>query len=109
MTEPGKFLYLSEAALAGLGVTTEEAVESIERLIRGRAQSKVWYAPKAVVQPDGRYMMATLAAADDPPFLAVKSLLMNPRNSEHGLKQINALVTLLDSETGLPLAVIDGN
>ena len=110
MTVAGNFLYLSEENLAGLAVTTEETVEAIERLIRGRARSKVWSAPKAVVLPaDGRYMMATLAAADDPPFLAVKSLVMNPRNSERGLKQINSLVTLLDSETGLPLAVIDGN
>ncbi len=62
-----------------------------------------------MVQPDVRYMMATLAAADDPPVLAVKSLLLNPRNSGQGLKPINVLVTLLDSETGLPLAVIDGN
>jgi ornithine cyclodeaminase/alanine dehydrogenase len=102
-------LYLSEDVLEGLGVTTEDAVAAIEHLVKGHAQAKVWYAPKVVVQPDERYMMATMAAADDPPFLAVKSLVLNPRNSGRGLKQINALVTLLDSETGLPLAVIDGN
>lgn len=109
MTETGHFLYLTEETLEGLGITSEDAVAAIEGLIKGRAQGKVWYAPKAVVQPDERYMMATLAAADDPPILAVKSLLLNPLNSERGLKQINALVTLLDSKTGLPLAVIDGN
>lgn len=109
MTETGDFLYLTEETLEGLGITTEEAVAAIERLIEGHAQAKVWYAPKAVVQPDARYMMATLAAADDPPVLAVKALLLNPRNTARGLKQINALVTLLDSNTGLPLAVIDGN
>jgi len=109
VTETGNFLYLSEDTLEGLGVTWPESVAAIERLIEGHAQGKVWYAPKAVIQPDARYMMATLAAADDPPILAVKSLLLNPRNSERGLKQINALVTLLDSTTGLPLAVIDGN
>jgi hypothetical protein len=30
-------------------------------------------------------MMATLAAAEDPPFLAVKALLLNPENPEHGI------------------------
>lgn len=109
VTGTGTFLYLSEETLHGLGVTAGEAVEAIEHLIRGHAQSKVWYAPKAVVEPDARYMMATLAAADEPPFLAVKALVLNPGNAERGLKQINALVTLLDSETGLPVAVIDGN
>jgi len=53
--------------------------------------------------------MATLAAADDPPFLAVKALVLNPDNPKNGLASINSLVTLLDSRSGLPLAVLDGN
>ena len=113
MSETRNFLYLSEQALAGLGITTTEAVSAIEHLIRGQGKGQgksedgregtVWSAPKAVIQPpDGRYMMATLAAADDPPFLSVKALLLNPANPKRGLKQINAMVTLLDSDTGLP-------
>lgn len=110
MGDTGKFLYLSEQTLSNLGVSTVEAVEAIEHLIRGQARATVWSAPKAVLQPpDGRYLMATLAAADDPPFLAVKALVLNPGNPDHGLKQINASVTLLDSQTGLPAAVMDGN
>lgn len=110
MTEYGNLLYLSEENLAALDVSPEEAVEAIEHLIRGRARSEVWYAPKAVVQPpDGRYIMATLAVADEPALVAVKSLVLNPRNSERGLRQINSLVTLLDSTTGVPLAVMGGN
>jgi ornithine cyclodeaminase/alanine dehydrogenase len=54
-------------------------------------------------------MMAALCAADDPPFLAVKSAILNPRNRERGLPDINAVVTLLDSDTGVPLAILDGN
>jgi len=53
--------------------------------------------------------MATLAVADEPGVVATKSLVLNPRNPARGLHAINSLVTLLDSETGLPLAVIDGN
>ncbi len=109
--ETGSHLsYLSQATLQALALTTDEVVESIERLIRGQSQARAWNAPKAVIQPpDGRYMMATLSAADDPPFLAMKSLIFNPRNRERGLPDINAVVTLLDSDTGLPLAVVDGN
>ncbi len=103
-------VHLSADALDRLELTGAEIVASIEHLIEGRTEGRVWNAPKATVTPpDGRYMMATLAAADDPPFLAVKSLVLNPRNPEHGLPQINSLVTLLDSETGIPVAVIDGN
>jgi ornithine cyclodeaminase/alanine dehydrogenase len=102
--------YLSAATLAALGLTTDEVIESIESLIHGCARNSAWNAPKAVIQPgDGRYMMAALAAADDPPFLAVKTVLLNPRNSARNLPQINGLVTMLDSDTGLPVAILDGN
>jgi ornithine cyclodeaminase/alanine dehydrogenase len=102
--------YLSGDTLAGLGITTGDVIGSIEALIRGIAQGTVWNAPKAVIMPgDGRYMMAALAAMDKPSLLAVKTIVMNPRNSARGLPQINGLVTLLDSETGLPVAIMDGN
>jgi len=102
--------YLSREELEGLALTTEEVVESIEHLLQGRAQSRVWSAPKTAIKPaDDRYLMATLAMADDPPYMAVKSLLLNPHNPERGLPSINSLVTLLDANTGVPLAVMDGN
>ncbi|MDH3602349.1 MAG: hypothetical protein OEU26_22270 [Candidatus Tectomicrobia bacterium] len=110
MEQPESILYLSHSTLEGLALTTQEVVDSIEHLIHGRSQSKVWNAPKSVIlPPDGRYMMATLSAADDPPFLAVKSLLLNPRNRERGLPDIHSMVILLDSDTGLSLAIMDGN
>lgn len=62
--------YLSRDTLESLNLTTEEVIESIERLLLARSQSRAWSAPKALITPpDGRYMMATLAAADDPPGL----------------------------------------
>jgi ornithine cyclodeaminase/alanine dehydrogenase len=54
-------------------------------------------------------MMAALAAMDSPPLLAVKTIVLNPSNPDRGLPQINGLVTMLDSETGLPAAILDGN
>jgi ornithine cyclodeaminase/alanine dehydrogenase len=54
-------------------------------------------------------MMAALAAADDPAILAVKTVILNPRNSASKLPQINGLVTVLNSDTGLPVAILDGN
>jgi ornithine cyclodeaminase/alanine dehydrogenase-like protein (mu-crystallin family) len=96
--------------LEGLALTTTEVVQSIEHLLRGRARSHVWSAPKTAIRPaDDRYLMATLAMTDDPPYMAVKSLLLNPRNPARGLPSINSLVTLLDGDTGVPLAVMDGN
>jgi ornithine cyclodeaminase/alanine dehydrogenase len=102
--------YLSQNSLQGLRLTAAEVVGSIEHLIRGQNLQQAWNAPKAVITPpDGRYMMATLAVADDPPFLAVKALVLNPDNPKHGFESINSLVTLLDSRSGMPLALLDGN
>ena len=102
--------YLSHDALEGLGLTAAEVAQSIEHVLRGLRQSRAWSAPKPVIKPpDGRYLMATLAASDDPPFMAVKALLLNPRNPARGISSINSLVVLLHGDTGLPLAIIDGN
>lgn len=102
--------YLSEQTLSALGITTDDVIESIETLIHGSTRDTVWSAPKAVILPeDGRYMMAALAAMDHPSILAVKTVVLNPRNPDRGLPQINGLVTMLDGETGLPLAILDGN
>ncbi len=102
--------YLSEEALSGLKISTNDVVESIESVIHGIENQTAWSAPKAVIiTEDDRYMMAALAATDIPPLLAVKTLVLNPRNPDRGLPQINGLVTLLDSESGLPAAILDGN
>ena len=54
-------------------------------------------------------MMSTLSAADQPDYLAVKSVILNPANPEKGLPQINGLIMILDSDTGVPRAIVDGN
>ncbi len=102
--------FLSEEDLVGLGITTQDVIDSIEGVIRGGEEGRVWSAPKAVIlPPDGRYMMAALAAMDRPSLLAVKTVVLNPTNPDRGLPQINGLVTMLDSVTGLPAAILDGN
>jgi len=102
--------YLSRSVLERLAITTHEAIDSIEQLILGQRRGQVWCAPKVVVLPgDDRYIMATLAVADEPRVVATKSLVLNPRNRDRGISVINSLVTLLDSETGLPLAIVEGN
>jgi ornithine cyclodeaminase/alanine dehydrogenase len=102
--------YLSEKDLASLGITTAEVVACMERLILAQAQGRAWIAPKTnVATADDRYLMATLAAADDPPFMAVKALLINPANPQMNRNAINASITLMDSTTGRTVALLDGN
>ena len=101
-------LFLNRDDLSQLNITTQQAVDSLEALIKKQGKG-VWASPKTVLRPDHRYLMTTLSAANEPSLLAVKSLVLNQENTRLGLPAINALVTLLDSETGLPQAVIDGN
>lgn len=87
-----------------------EVVASMEHLVGVQAKGRAWVAPKTnLTTYDDRFMMATLAVADDPPYMAVKALLINPSNPERELSTINSSITLMDSNTGLPVAVMDGN
>ncbi len=101
---------LSSEVLENLNISTDEVVQCIESFIAASAKNTVWSAPKAVIlPPDGRYMMAALAAADDPSLLVVKTVVLNPDNPKSGLPQINGLVTVLNSVTGLPVVIMDAN
>ena len=110
MTGDNDFLYLSDETLSGLGVTTADVIECIENTLRAKSEDKVWAAPKASILPgDGRYMMSTLAASDTPGIIAVKSVIVSPRNPARGMPGINGAIMLLDSETGQLLAVMVAN
>jgi ornithine cyclodeaminase/alanine dehydrogenase-like protein (mu-crystallin family) len=101
--------YLSEAFLRELSISTSDIVSEIERQIAAQRRGEVWCAPKAAVSPgDERFIMATLGVASEPRIVATKALVVNPRNAERGLATLNSLITLLDGETGLPIAVVDG-
>lgn len=102
--------YLSEAELSALGITATQALAAIEAVIVEREAGQAWMAPKAsFTMPDGRFAMSTMAAANNPAYLIVKSLLLNPRNPASALALMNSVITLQDSETGLAVAVLDGN
>lgn len=104
------FLYLSDQVLEDLGITTGQIIACIEEAIRAEADGTLWTAPKSVVLPgDGRYIMSTLAASDDPDVVAVKTVMVSPGNPARGLAGINGAIILLDSETGLLRAVVGAN
>lgn len=103
-------LYLSKKTLESLNLSTDSILNKLEQLMREQGQGQVYAAPKAAIHTtDHRYLMATLSATDDPPYMAVKALVVNQKNSEQGLDAINATITLLNSQTGRPVAVMDGN
>lgn len=71
-------------------------------------QADVPLRPHVAIPPQqglGLFMPAYLAGSGA---LGVKVLTLFPHNPERGLPAINALVILLDTENGLPLALMDG-
>ncbi|MFZ1727708.1 MAG: ornithine cyclodeaminase family protein [Albidovulum sp.] len=110
MKDQNGFVYLSDAVLSGLGIGAADVIACIEKAVLAKSNNVLWTAPKAAFMPgDGRYMMATLAAADDPQIISVKSVIVSPRNPERGMSGINGAIMLLDSETGELKAVMDAN
>lgn len=103
-------LALSDDLLAELGIGTAEVVESIENALRQQRANALWATPKSALMPgDGRYMMTTLSAADEPKNVAVKFALVAPDNPARGLSGINGAIMLLDSDTGLLRAIMGAN
>ena len=102
--------YLSQQSLESLEIETDEIIDGLESLIRQQQDGGVQAAPKAALTTgDGRYLMATLSTSDKPPLMAVKGVIVNQKNTEKGLAAINGAIMLLNSETGVPVAYLDGN
>jgi ornithine cyclodeaminase/alanine dehydrogenase len=103
-------LYLARAELEGLGLTAQDMTGMLARLLRGRASGDTVNKPKSAInRPDGRLFMAMLSSAEDPPYMAIKCLGLSPANAEKGLPSIGALLSLHDSATGHPVALMDAD
>jgi ornithine cyclodeaminase/alanine dehydrogenase-like protein (mu-crystallin family) len=103
-------LYLRREDVSNLGITTMDIIETIEGLLRQVDAGNAWNTPKAQILPgDGRLFMSMLAASDEPPLMAVKSLGMNPANAGSGIEAIGALITVFDGRTGAPTCIMDGD
>ncbi len=103
-----QFLLLSDGDLEGLGLSGPEIVDAIEAAILQESAGDIWTTPKSAVLPgDGRYMMTTLSAADDPNLTIVKSVTVSPRNPARGRPGIDGAILIQDSETGQLRAVAE--
>ena len=103
-------MHLTDQTLSGLGITTPEVIGAIENAVLAQADGRLWTTPKSAITPgDGRYVMTTLAVGDDPALTIVKCVSVNPRNAARGLDSINGAILVMDSDTGVLLAVLDAN
>ncbi len=108
MSGPGRLRYLDRAAVRRLLPTVEEQVDRLAAVYRAMAQDRVENPPKLGVHPrSSAFLHAMPAYLADEDVTAVKWVGAYPGNPARGLPYISGLIVLNDSDTGLPVAVMD--
>lgn len=105
--------YLSRNDIETLCVTGVQLADVVERCLVAAAGGAAENVPKSGVQlSDGRLFQTIMAVGHGdsaPPYAATKVVGLARDNAAKGLPHIGSLIVLLDAETGLPRAVMDGS
>jgi ornithine cyclodeaminase/alanine dehydrogenase-like protein (mu-crystallin family) len=105
---PNHLLYLSHAHVQAIGPTMAEIISALESMFREKGEGRVEMPPKIGVHtlPDA-FMHAMPAYIAAQKAVGMKWVSGYPENSKRGLPYIAGLLILNDTETGMPLAVMD--
>jgi ornithine cyclodeaminase len=105
---PSDMLVLSAADVERL-FTLDVAIESQRTAFTALGRGTAVLPPRLLVPGAGESVAFCYAARLSPDGAAVSKFgSVNPANSARGLPSVTALVTVLDAETGQPVAVMDG-
>ena len=104
-----QLLYLSQADVAAVGLTMAEIVEALEAAFREKGEGRVEMPPKPGIHPGGgdNFIHAMPAYIPAMKSAGIKWVAGFPENYKRGLPYITGLLILNDSETGLPISVMD--
>ena len=108
MSENG-ILYLSRGDVEAVGLSMVQIVESLEMAFREKGEGRVEMPPKPGIHPgDGdNFIHAMPAYIPALRSAGIKWVSGFPGNTRRGLPYVSGLLILNDTETGLPLAVMD--
>lgn len=103
-----EFLYLSQADVAGLGLSMGDIIAALEVMFREKAAGRVEMPPKPGVhtRPDA-FLHAMPAYIPAQNAVGMKWVGGYPENHRHHLPYISGLIVLNDAETGVPIAIMD--
>jgi ornithine cyclodeaminase/alanine dehydrogenase-like protein (mu-crystallin family) len=106
-TSPG--LLVVSGADVRRALPMSECIEAVDRAMRALSKGGADVPLRTIMQlPGGRNFFGAMPGyVDDPRGLGAKVLTVYPDNNQRGLPSHIGLVVLFDSETGLPLAVMD--
>ncbi|UCF93405.1 MAG: ornithine cyclodeaminase family protein [Desulfobacterales bacterium] len=104
-----RLLYLSQADVAAVGLTMAEIIDALEITFRAKGEGRTEMPPKPGIHPGGgdSFIHAMPAYIPDLKSAGIKWVSAFPDNPSKGLPYITGLLIFNDSETGLPLAVMD--
>ena len=110
-TKP-EFIYLTQEDVVATGVGMKEALRAVEDALKLQSQRKVTFPSKSILdlgeRERGRINAMPAYVAGDYEMCGIKWIAGfpgNPRN--HGIPRAHALTILNDSDTGVPVAVMD--
>ena len=100
--------YLSRHDVQRLDVSAGEIADRLETLLAAERIGDAWEAPKSSLAPgDGRFSLALLSAAREPPLAVLKTVGLSPDNAARGLPHIGGVIVVHDGASGLPVAILD--
>src|SRR6059058_1039199 len=106
----GTLLYLSRADVEAAGLGPAELIAAVEAAFSALAAGKARVGSKGRVQiGTGCFFQSLTGTLDQSGLAGTKWFGVSPDNPARGLPNVSALITLNDLETGLPVAVLDGN
>ncbi|WP_020668633.1 ornithine cyclodeaminase family protein [Amycolatopsis nigrescens] len=103
--------YLSGADIDSLGVTDADIVAAVEDVLADHGRGRVVFEPRTHLVPDngGKGHFNVLRGhLSDKQVSGVKVVGDFVANFERGLPSEMALILLLDPDTGMPMAIVDG-
>lgn len=103
-----ELLYLSRKDVEGLGISMKEVLEAVDQGFRLKGLGKTEMPPKPGIHPRlNSFIHAMPAYVKEVETAGIKWVSGYPSNLEKGLPYITGLLILNDTETGVPIAVMD--
>lgn len=104
-----QLLYLSKAEVASAGVTMADIIDALETVFREKGNGATEMPPKPGIHPGppDSFIHAMPAYVPALKSAGIKWVSAFPENSDKGLPYVTGLLVLNDTDTGLPIAVMD--
>lgn len=105
-----EMLYLSRADVEHCAVTAKEMNAAMEAMFAAKAAGTAATKPKlAFFQPGGRSFRAKAGVMESPPYAGIKWFGYFAGNAARGVPDFMPLMIVNETETGMPVCVMDGS